>query len=358
MQGNRMPPSVTIVITNFNYGRFLRPAIDSALEQDYGDVEVIVVDDGSVDDSRDIMASYGDAFVAVYKGNGGQASAFNAGFVRSTGEVIIFLDADDVLLPNTATRVADAFAEDTTLAKVMYPMEIIDAAGARTGTVKPFEHLPRRSGNLRHSSLWYPFDTVWMATSGNAFATKKISQVFPVPEPDYRVCADWYLALLTPLLGDVRFLHEVGALHRIHGGNSFERSPEGTDLDQLRATIIYSRTTARHIVDTAERLGIASRPKSADDVIAVSDIIKRIVSRKADKVGHPISSDTLPRLVFLGGKAALRRTDVSPLMRLLYAAWLFVIVSVPRRTALKLSPLFSYPERRRSLNAFLGMLHR
>src|ERR1700757_584817 len=67
----------TVVINNYNYGQFLGTAIESALGQTYANTEVVVVDDGSTDDSREIIASYGDRVRAVLKSNGGQASAFN-----------------------------------------------------------------------------------------------------------------------------------------------------------------------------------------------------------------------------------------------------------------------------------------
>ena len=88
-------PLVTVLITNYNYGRFLREAIDSALNQTYRNVEVVVVDDGSTDESREIIDGYGGRIVSVLKENGGQGSAFNAGIAASRGEIICLLDADD-----------------------------------------------------------------------------------------------------------------------------------------------------------------------------------------------------------------------------------------------------------------------
>src|SRR5687768_5034795 len=92
-------PLVSVVINNYNYGRYLGPAIDSALQQSYPCVEVIVVDDGSTDHSRAVIAGYGHRIIPIYKANGGQASALNAGYEESQGEIVIFLDADDLLGP-------------------------------------------------------------------------------------------------------------------------------------------------------------------------------------------------------------------------------------------------------------------
>lgn len=92
-------PLVSIIINNYNYGRFLQESIRSALGQDYEKVEVIVVDDGSTDNSRQIIESKGNTITAVLKPNGGQASAYNAGFKVCHGELVIFLDSDDTLFP-------------------------------------------------------------------------------------------------------------------------------------------------------------------------------------------------------------------------------------------------------------------
>jgi len=78
-------PLVSIIINNYNYARFLRDAIDSALNQTYDRTETIVVDDGSTDNSREIIAGYGDRIIPVLKENGGQNSAFDAGFAASAG---------------------------------------------------------------------------------------------------------------------------------------------------------------------------------------------------------------------------------------------------------------------------------
>jgi cellulose synthase/poly-beta-1,6-N-acetylglucosamine synthase-like glycosyltransferase len=86
---------VSIVICNYNYARFLDGAIRSALEQDHLDKEVIVVDDGSTDGSREVIARWADAVRTVYKANGGQVSAYNAGFEQVTGDAVVFLDSDD-----------------------------------------------------------------------------------------------------------------------------------------------------------------------------------------------------------------------------------------------------------------------
>ncbi len=127
--------TVDVIVNNYNYARYLRDAIGSALEQTHPHVRVIVVDDGSTDDSREVIASYGSEIVAVFKENGGQASALNAGVERSSGEAVVFLDADDMLAPDIAARIAAAFSADSSLAKVHYPMKTPTASNSAAAAV-------------------------------------------------------------------------------------------------------------------------------------------------------------------------------------------------------------------------------
>ena len=103
-------PLVSILINNYNYGRYLGVAIESALAQTYRRLEVVVVDDGSTDDSREVITSFAGRVVSVLKINGGQPSAYNSGFNASRVDIICFLDADDWFLPVKTARVVEAFA--------------------------------------------------------------------------------------------------------------------------------------------------------------------------------------------------------------------------------------------------------
>lgn len=197
------PCRVSIIINNYNYGAFLKYAIESALAQTDRATQVIVVDDGSTDNSRELITRYRNALTPIFKTNGGQASALNAGFAASHGEIVIFLDSDDVLLPDTVERVTRAFHANPAAAKVEYRMEIIDAHSTRTGKINPAPHLSISSGDLRAQVLAFPFDLTWMATSGNAFPARVLRQIFPIPENAYRILADFYLSHLTPLFGPV-----------------------------------------------------------------------------------------------------------------------------------------------------------
>jgi glycosyltransferase involved in cell wall biosynthesis len=111
-------PLVSVVIPVYNGARFLSRAIDSVLAQTYPAVEVVVVDDGSTDDSRALVAGYGDRVVAVHQANGGVAQARNAGILASRGELVAFLDQDDWWRPEKVAAQVRVFQSDAEIGLV------------------------------------------------------------------------------------------------------------------------------------------------------------------------------------------------------------------------------------------------
>ena len=352
----KFDPLVSIIITNYNYGRFLPNAIDSALGQGYPGVEVIVVDDGSTDNSRDVMNCYGQRILPIFKQNGGQGSAMNAGFYQSHGDIVIFLDSDDMLLTNTVQHVVDAYRDKPEAAKIMYRLEVIDANGQRLGDLRPYDHLPLQSGSLQKHVLMFPFDMVWMATSGNSFSASVLRQILPIPEREYPILADYYLSLLTPLFGPVVFLQDVGAFYRIHGHNNHENTRR-IDLGRIRRTVTYSITTSVYIRQFAEQLHLDGCPPPDRELLSVSLISERMMSLKLSPGDHPVPGDTTWKLFRLGIAAAVRRFDVSWFMKILYILWFTLMLPAPKPVAYWLASVFSFPEKRQLLNWFLGTLH-
>ncbi len=211
----------SIIISSYNYGRFLPQAIDSALSQTYPYTEVIVVDDGSTDSSREIISGYGKRIIPVLKENGGQASAFNAGFRVSRGDVIFFLDSDDMLLPTAVQQVIPLF--DAAVIKVHWPLWEVDDQGRKTGrhlpSHAPIDGLPE--GDLREVVMQGgPASYAWPPTSGNAWARGFLERILPMPEDEYRVAPDLYLCALAPVLGPIKGFEEPLGCWRTHGKNN------------------------------------------------------------------------------------------------------------------------------------------
>lgn len=96
-------PKISVLITCHNTGRFLRAAVDSALAQDHTSLEVIVVDDGSTDDTPAIIQEYGEKIIGIRQENKGCAGGRNTALKAATGDIIVILDADDILLPQAVS---------------------------------------------------------------------------------------------------------------------------------------------------------------------------------------------------------------------------------------------------------------
>src|SRR5687768_17258252 len=119
---------VSVIVNNYNYEQFLGEAIESALAQTYPNTEVVVVDDGSTDDSRKVIESFGNRVVPVFKDNGGQGSAYNAGIRACSGDAITFLDADDTLSPVAMERALELMNSDR-IVKVQWSLALTDVEG-------------------------------------------------------------------------------------------------------------------------------------------------------------------------------------------------------------------------------------
>jgi glycosyltransferase involved in cell wall biosynthesis len=209
---------VSVVVDNHNYERFLRDAIESALAQEHPDTEVIVVDDGSTDDSRGVIAEYGQEVRPVFKPQRGQASALNAGFRVATGDAVIFLDADDTLLPGAVAEIACLF-RDPDVVKVHWPLWEIDDQGRRTGNVRPRGTLPAGdvSGLLNQTPEY-----LTPPQSGTAWSRSFLEAVLPLPERGLESGgADVFLSIQAIAFGELRAAAQPLGEYRLHSASQW-----------------------------------------------------------------------------------------------------------------------------------------
>src|SRR5271155_2735502 len=210
-------PLFTVLINTFNYGRYVEEAVRSVLEQDFPaeQVEILVVDDGSTDDTEQRLEQFHDAIRYLKKPNGGQASAFNFGVPYARGEFIALLDADDVWLPNKLSRIHEAFLrqEDAGMA---YHRIYEWTEDGELSTRGHFIAVSGRVTESRYSLLCYPM----MQTSSLVFRQRAIKDLLPVPET-LRTQADAYLTALIIFICPVVAVDEYLAKYRIHEANLF-----------------------------------------------------------------------------------------------------------------------------------------
>jgi glycosyltransferase involved in cell wall biosynthesis len=252
MKEKIMNLKVSIIINSFNYSEYIATCIESAVKQTYGNVEIIVADDGSTDNSRAIIESYGSSVIPVFKVNGGQASALNAGYEKSDGELVIFLDADDILWPSCVSEVVRHWRSD--LMNLHFNLAIIDASGDSTGSLWHKGPLPR--GDLR-KQLITDGTVSSMPTSGNVFPRAFLDQIMPMPEVGWERDADAYLFNLAALSGPVGAIDEPLGGYRSHGGNASAMVKEGkVNKAGLRKFLQREILTDQSLAAYGQKIGV------------------------------------------------------------------------------------------------------
>ncbi|QUY44824.1 glycosyltransferase [Acaryochloris marina] len=314
-------PLVSIIINNFNYERFLAEAIDSACAQTYENTEVLVVDDGSTDASRKIISRYTDRIQTVLKENGGQASAFNAGFDASKGEIILFLDADDLLLPEAVERIVAVWQPETV--KVHYLLNGIDANGQSLGYTYPSrgEYLGR--GDVVTKLLERGVYGV-APTSANAFSRIALDKIFPIPADKYRISADGYIATCIVFYGKVVAIETPLGAYRVHGNNNWGNA---INASKFRSFIEH---------DLRKRDLILNRAQASGYEVPVDLLFRtnthlwaRLASFRLDRKQHPVKSDSLLKLMYHGIRSTWLYSDLNRQKQLVVTLWFFVVGLLP-----------------------------
>jgi glycosyltransferase involved in cell wall biosynthesis len=127
------PPTISIVTPSLDQARYIRATIESVLGQGYAALDYFVQDGGSTDGTREILEEYAGRVPSVSQPDRGQADAINRGLARARGEVLGYLNSDDLLLPGALAAVGDAFASDPDLVFVYGRAVYIDAEGRTLG---------------------------------------------------------------------------------------------------------------------------------------------------------------------------------------------------------------------------------
>jgi hypothetical protein len=345
-----MDMRVSIVVNNYNYERYLAAAIDSALAQDHPDTEVIVVDDGSTDGSRDLLERYRGRVRLILTENGGQSAAINTGFAAVTGEAVNFLDADDILLPDAASRVSALLEAHPEVARIHARALVIDESGVANGDVRPPAHRALPGGDLRAAELAAPLDMVTVGTTGNMFRRSALAQVMPIPAARYGGSgADWYLIHTTTLVGEVLVEERPFNYYRLHPHNAFGN--EGLDLDQSRTKIRFERATLQSLEEVADRLELP-RPSR---LVSMSHALSRITSLRFAPEQHPLEGDTRRQVLIDAALATWRRRDASWPVRLGVATWCVALAYAPLAITRRLVGMLVEPPP--ILRALLKRLH-
>ncbi len=253
-------PLVSVLMTNYNYERFVGQAIKSVIEQSYRNLEVVVCDDGSSDNSCQLIDRYvheDPRVILIRQGNAGEPAAHNAAFSRSHGEILCILDADDFFHPQKVEQVVRTFQQKTDVGFVIHPLIMVDGDGQSIQPVTLLDNFEegwiadkviRRGGRWRN-----------MTASGISFRRELAAYVYPLPSG---IISDLMFNTLLPLVTRVGVIREYLAYYRVHGGQVSSEIRNYDSVDgSIRATKGFLRWVERGLAAVNERiteLGLAA----------------------------------------------------------------------------------------------------
>jgi glycosyl transferase family 2 len=323
MSGAAVPAmTLSVIIANHNYRDFVGAAIESALAIDWPDKEVIIVDDASTDDSRTVIEGFSGRVEAYFRPKSDQLGAHIFGFEQSTGDVVIFLDADDLLEPEVMREVAKVWRPG--VSKVQYRMNLIDAAGAQLGSAIPqfppgSDPQKLRSAFLRTMAYTTPPGT------GNAYSRDFVRNAFAMG-PWRMSASDTLLLTLAPLLGDVLTIGKPLARYRLHAANrvSLGSLDAGKFRDRLREDV----EKAAMLTSVAERLCL---PVAGDLLNQnLGHLQYRLASYVVEPAAHPFPEDTAPSLLNRLASSAVRCSEMPLRDRVILLGWAIGCALLPR----------------------------
>lgn len=232
-------PKVSVCIPNYNYGEFLEKAVESALTQSWRDVEVIVIDDASTDDSLSRLRRFRDGRLRIYRNERrlGRASNINRGFSLATGEYVTLVPSDAVLLPQALEKRIEVLEKYERAVLVHCGVLFIDERDQAVGRYVRFERAYVRSGveelrQLVRGNYIYPVSAV-MRTR----CVRLLGGLDESVAPSHR---DWHLFLRMATMGDFAYVPEMLVAERRHGGN-FTEAIAGTELPGLASYLVLRR---------------------------------------------------------------------------------------------------------------------
>jgi glycosyltransferase involved in cell wall biosynthesis len=206
-------PLVSVIIPNYNYGRYLKETIDSVLAQTYPNIEIVVADDGSTDNSEEVLSNYGNRVKWFKQQNQGVSRARNQAVKQSNGEILAFLDSDDLWLPQKIEKQVQLF-NDAEIGLVHCGFVDFDNKG---NLLK--EHLDGLSGWVATDLLLYQRPVVLGGGSAAIVKREAFDKVGGF-DPNVSPAEDWEFYYQVARHYKIGFIEEVLMKYREHENNA------------------------------------------------------------------------------------------------------------------------------------------
>jgi glycosyltransferase involved in cell wall biosynthesis len=204
---------VSVIIPNYNYARFVRQAIDSVMNQTHLNIEIIVVNNGSTDNSLEILEDFGDKIQLVNQENLGQSGARNSGLSKASGDFIAFLDADDTWEPQKIEKQLLLFSPTTELVYCGIRRFI-----GNSETIVSID-LPRFGGSCSTAFVRQPGVSVVLSGESTAIFTRALLEKVGGFDPELNSAAGWDFFRRCSKFTDFDFVPEALTNYRIHDSN-------------------------------------------------------------------------------------------------------------------------------------------
>lgn len=301
-------PSLSVVIANYNYAQYLPYAIDSALAQSPAFEEIVVVNDGSKDESLKVLDAYRDRVTILDIENQGQLGACLVGLDEITSEYVYFLDADDYIDADFTKHVQKALT--TSPVKVQFQLQAVDEKGELTGSLFPKFPAGYSSRDMQDDNRSMGFYQC-PPTSGNVFRcdTFRSLKLTRHCKPSY---LDSTAPLVMPYLGEIATIDQPLGFYRVHGANCY-----GWDNPSIQ-------TLSREVEHFGDTWAEAVRILNLNEPPFGSD--KPLYLRERDLMLAALANDW-----WLGGKALrfvkkLFATNLPTRNKLMLGAWALSLV--------------------------------
>lgn len=237
---------VTLITPTYNQANYLAAALRSVLAQSYGDIEYIVIDDGSTDNTVDVLRGFGDGLRWITQVNAGQAQTLNLGWSMATGEVLGYLSSDDLLKPDAVARAVDALRTHPEAVACYCDFDLIDDEGHRVRTVHTENFVRQRL--IR--------DLVCLPGPG-AFFRRSAFRAVGGWNPRLRQTPDFDFWMRLSGQGAFVRIPEVHAEYRIHPESASYRTTTTVRADEIIAAVdafwVADKSPGAHTDEAASR---------------------------------------------------------------------------------------------------------
>jgi glycosyltransferase involved in cell wall biosynthesis len=215
-------PKISIITPSYNQGHLIRETIESVLKQNYPNLEYIVMDGGSTDDTVKVLKEYKNKLSFISKKDKGQTDAINQGIKKSTGEIIMYLNSDDVMLPNTLNTVAEYFTKHPQAMWLTGDYFIIDEQGKK---IQSF--VANYKKVLRNFPFFNVLSIANFIIQPSTFWRRELIKEIGVFDESLHLCMDYDYWMRTIQKYPLHVLPNHFSLFRIHG-----TSKGGTQYDK------------------------------------------------------------------------------------------------------------------------------